>query len=65
MASSSPIRILLISHICGTVLFTYTLYYHLLIKVPINRPNYGGKFKFLSFLNVVSLNCILLAGIVN
>ena len=60
MASSSSFGILLISHICGTMLFTYTLYHHLQIKDPVNRPYYGGKFKFLTFLNVVSLNRILL-----
>ncbi|XP_074608010.1 androgen-induced gene 1 protein-like isoform X1 [Acropora palmata] len=53
MASSSSFGILLISHICGTMLFTYTLYQHLQIKAPVNRRYYGGKFKFLTFLNVL------------
>ncbi|XP_044184457.1 androgen-induced gene 1 protein-like isoform X3 [Acropora millepora] len=52
MASSSSFGILLISHICGTMLFTYTLYHHLQIKDPVS-PYYGGKFKFLTFLNVL------------
>lgn len=55
MASSSSLGILLLSHICGTVLFAYTLYHHLQVKAP-NHRVYGGKFKFLTFLNVVSLN---------
>ncbi|XP_067046203.1 androgen-induced gene 1 protein-like isoform X2 [Acropora muricata] len=52
MASSSSSGILLLSHICGTVLFAYTLYHHLQVKAP-NHRVYGGKFKFLTFLNVI------------
>ncbi|XP_074607801.1 androgen-induced gene 1 protein-like [Acropora palmata] len=52
MASSLSLAILLLSHICGTVLFAYTLYHHLQIKAP-NHRVYGGKFKFLTFLNVL------------
>ena len=58
MASSSSLGILLLYHICGTVLFAYTLYHHLQVKAP-NHRVYGGKFKFLTFLNVVSLNYLL------
>ncbi|XP_068706823.1 androgen-induced gene 1 protein-like [Montipora foliosa] len=50
MASSLSVGIL--SHVCGTALFAYTLYHHLQIQAPSHRV-YGGKFKFLTFLNVL------------
>ena len=56
MASSLSVGIL--SHVCGTALFAYTLYHHLQIQAP-NHRVYGGKFKFLTFLNVVSLKLFL------